>query len=112
SSGSRLLRGPPDVIFPNSLMSAPATNVRPPPMTTAALTAASLLISSIAAQIPSGTPGLRAFTGGLSMVMTATSLSLLTFTRLFIWHPNEALQLQLDLDFDISCAILFSEPCP
>jgi hypothetical protein len=32
------------------------------------------LISSIAAPIPSGTPGPSAFTGGLSMVMTATSL--------------------------------------
>src|SRR5208283_2302053 len=84
SSGSRLLRGPPEVILPNSLMSAPATKVRPPPITTAALTAASPFISSIAAKTPSGTPGLRALTGGLSMVMTATSLSLLILTSLFI----------------------------
>src|SRR5208283_1371135 len=84
SRGSRLLRGPPEVIFPNSLMSAPATKVRPPPITTDALTAGSPFISSIAAKTPSGTPGPRAFTGGLSMVMTATSLSLLTLTRLFI----------------------------
>src|SRR5208283_4071248 len=85
SSGSRLLRGAPEVILPNSLMSAPATNVRPAPITTAALTAASRLISSIAAQIPSGTPGPSAFTGGLSIVMTATSFSLPTFTRLLIF---------------------------
>src|SRR6266853_1030840 len=65
-------------------MSAPATNVRPAPITTAALTAGSLFTASIAVEIPSGTPGLRALTGGLSMVMTATSLSLLMLTRLVI----------------------------
>src|ERR1022692_4685842 len=84
SRGSRLLRGPPQGLLPNSLLSAPATKVRPPPITTAALTAGSPLISSIAARTPSATPGLRAFTGGLSMVMTETSLSLLILTRLFI----------------------------
>src|ERR1700691_3471728 len=65
-------------------MSAPATNVRPAPMTTAAFMEASRFSSSIAAPIPSGTPGLRAFTGGLSMVITAMSFSFLTFTRLLI----------------------------
>jgi hypothetical protein len=45
-------------------------------------------ISSIAAEIPSGTPGLSAFTGGLSMVMTATSFCAVTLTRLFIIAAN------------------------
>src|SRR5215469_7821608 len=34
--------------------------------------------------MPSGTPGLRAFTGGLLMVITAISPSLLTCTRLLV----------------------------
>src|SRR5208337_2989397 len=84
-NGSRVLRGDaPEVILPNSLMSAPATKVRPAPMTTAASTAESAFISSIAVPMASGTPGLRAFTGGLSMVMTATSFSLVLFTNWFI----------------------------
>jgi hypothetical protein len=32
-------------------------------------------MSSMDSEIPSGTPGLRAFTGGLLMVMTAIPLS-------------------------------------
>ncbi len=61
----------PEVILPNSLMSAPATKVRPPPMITAAFTASSFSICSMAPAMPSGTPGLSAFTGGLLMVITA-----------------------------------------
>src|ERR1700722_1505670 len=80
----------PDVIFPNSLMSAPATNERPPPIRTAAFAEESSLTSSIALAIPSGTPGLRAFAGGLSMVMMAVSLplSLLSRTRLLILNSD------------------------
>src|SRR5580692_4631455 len=74
-------RAPPDLILPNSLMSAPETNVRPPPMRTQACTASSLLISSIARAMPSGTPGLNAFTGGLLMVITAMPLSFVSCTR-------------------------------
>src|SRR5229473_1171429 len=38
----------------------------------------------MASEIPSGTPGLRAFTGGLLMVMTATSSCFVNCTRSFI----------------------------
>src|SRR5882757_6902788 len=86
-------------------MSAPATKVRPPPISTAALIAGLRFISSIAAPIPSGTPGLSAFTGGLSIVITATSFCLLILTRLFIGHPKEASQLLADT----FCEALFSE---
>src|SRR5580700_2069497 len=80
----------PEVIFSNSLISAPATNVRPLPISTAAFTDGSLLISSMALAIPSGTPGLSAFTGRLSMVMIAISLalSLLSRTRVLIVNSN------------------------
>src|ERR1700730_9865041 len=83
----------PEVILPNSLMSAPATKVRPPPIITADFTLSSLSIRSIASEIPSGTPGLNAFTGGLLIVMTAISLSLLNSTRSLIsdFSPNRTL---------------------
>ena len=57
---------------------APATKVRLPPMSTAALTLSSLSIFSIPSRIPSGTPGLRALTGGLLMVMMAMPLSMVS----------------------------------
>ena len=47
----------PEVILPNSLMSAPAMNVRPPPMSTAALTLSSLSICSIASRNAFGHAG-------------------------------------------------------
>src|SRR5262245_40014423 len=71
----------PDVILPNSLMSAPAMNVRPPPMRTTARTAGSAWAAWRPARMPSGTPGLRAFTGGLLIVRTATSPSVVRVTR-------------------------------
>src|SRR5262245_61454635 len=69
-----LLRWP-EVILPNSLMSAPAMNVRPPPIKTPPLIESSLMICSTAAAMPSGTPGLSALTGGLLTVMTPISPS-------------------------------------
>src|SRR5579871_167527 len=57
----------------NSLISAPAMKVRPPPITTTARTAASRSAASMARSMPSGTTGLNAFTGGLLMVTTITS---------------------------------------
>src|SRR5215831_10750176 len=60
----------------SSFMSAPATNVRPAPMITTADTDGSCSTLRIAAEIPSGTPGESAFTGGLSIVTTATPLVL------------------------------------
>src|SRR5262245_43344666 len=62
-------------------MSAPATNVRPPPIRMAARTVGSLSICSIASEIPSGTPGLSAFTGGFLIVIIAISLSRVSWTR-------------------------------
>jgi hypothetical protein len=46
--------------------------VRPAPINTMAATAGSAAALWMADRIPSGTPGLRAFTGGLEIVMTAT----------------------------------------
>src|SRR4029078_4574095 len=73
SSGCR--SGPPAAGFraasSSSLMSAPAMNVRPPPITTIARTDGSRSAVSRAVKMPSGTPGLSAFTGGLSRVITA-----------------------------------------
>src|SRR5205085_3968641 len=53
----------------------PAMNVEPAPMITIALMAESSQAALTAARIPSGTPGLSAFTGGLSIVITATSFA-------------------------------------
>src|SRR6185437_6037247 len=50
-------------------MSAPAIKLRPAPISTIALTAGSALPRSTAAVMPSGTPGDKALTGGLSIVM-------------------------------------------
>src|ERR1700735_4711 len=72
---------PEEVILPNSLMSAPATKVRPPPIRTAALTLSSSEMRSSASETPSGTPGLSALTGGLLMVMMAMSLSFVSCTK-------------------------------
>src|SRR4051812_11445169 len=74
----------PDVTLPNSLMSAPATKVLPPPMITAAPMESSRSIRSSAAAMPSGTPGLSAFTGGLLIVTTAISPCCVNCTRSFI----------------------------
>src|SRR3954469_4911875 len=71
----------PLVILPNSFMSAPATKVLPAPIITAAFTVGSLSICSIASEMPSGTPGLSAFTGGLLIIMIAMSLSFESWTR-------------------------------
>src|SRR5262249_49756991 len=76
-----------------------ATNVLPLPISTAALTLESLPICSIAAEIPSGTPGLRAFTGGVTKVMIAMSLSFVSWAKilqqeaLFRKIPRQILQL-------------------
>src|SRR5258705_3340527 len=51
-------------------MSAPAIKLRPAPISTIALTPGSALPRSTFSTMPSGTPGLSALTGGLSMVMT------------------------------------------
>jgi hypothetical protein len=75
------LRGLPDVTLPNSFMSAPATKVLPPPISTTALTLASLAIWSNASKMPSGTPGLRVFTAGLLIVMMAMSLCFVSCTK-------------------------------
>src|SRR5580704_5541966 len=74
----------PEVILPNSLISAPAMKVRPPPISTAALMVSSCAIRLSASEIPSGTPGLSALTGGLLMVMTAMSFSFVSCTRSFM----------------------------
>src|SRR6185312_5965842 len=55
----------------NSLMSAPATKVRPSPMMTMAVMAGLSWAAWRAAARPSGTPGLSALTGGLLMPITA-----------------------------------------
>src|ERR1700727_2963916 len=65
-------------------MSAPAMKVFPPPMMTMARAEGSFSAASNAATRPSGTPGLRAFTGGLLMVMTATPSCVVRFTRFSI----------------------------
>ncbi len=57
---------------PNSVMSAPAMNVRPSQITTTAM-APSLTALVIASKSPWRTRQLRALTGGLSMTMTEMS---------------------------------------
>ena len=59
-------------------------NVRPAPITTTARMSGSAAAASIAAAMPSGTPGLKAFTGGLSIVITPTSPWRVNFTSSFI----------------------------
>src|SRR6476620_5541475 len=56
----------------NTLMSAPAMNVVSAPIRTIASAAESWQARATASLMPSGTPALRAFTGGLSTVTTAT----------------------------------------
>src|SRR5712664_551106 len=62
----------PEVSSPNSLISAPATNVRPAPMNTTARILASFSICATAPAMPADTPELSALTDGLSIVTTAT----------------------------------------
>src|SRR5262245_22874298 len=69
-------------------MSAPAINVRPGPMMTTAAALASRSALSMAAEIPSGTPGERALTGGLSIVTTATPFVADTRTNSLICAPE------------------------
>src|SRR5262245_45006189 len=56
----------------NTLMSAPAMNVEPAPINTMASALASAFARAMASSMPVHTAGLKALTGGLSMVMTAT----------------------------------------
>src|SRR5437868_6759930 len=65
-------------------MSAPATKVRPAPIITAAFSESSAMSASMHSEMPFGTPGLNAFTGGLSIVMIAISPSRVSFTRSLI----------------------------
>src|SRR5436190_6772693 len=62
-------------------MSAPAMKVVPAPISTTARAEGSAAARVTAASMPSGTPGLRAFTGGLSTVITATSFWISYRTR-------------------------------
>jgi hypothetical protein len=57
--------------LPNSVMSAPATKVRPAPVRMIASTLASSRAITLS-MMPLRTPWRSAFTGGLSMVMMAT----------------------------------------
>ena len=66
--------------LPNSLMSAPATNVRPAQAITAASTAPSASIPFSASRRPARTAWESALTGGLSIVTTATPSSTSTRT--------------------------------
>jgi hypothetical protein len=59
--------------LPNSRMSAPAMKVRPADNRDGG-DPGSLAALAMDNRIPSGTPGLKAFTGGLEMVIHATSL--------------------------------------
>src|SRR5437667_12638676 len=72
SESSRVFR------MSKTLMSAPAMNVDPAPISTMASAEASAFARATASSIPSHTAGLNALTGGLSMVMTAT-LSLMSY---------------------------------
>ena len=56
-------------------------NVVPAPITTMAWTAGSFAAAWMESRIPSGTPGLSAFTGGLSIVTTAMSSTRVSLTR-------------------------------
>src|SRR5262245_56052672 len=71
----------PDVILPNSLMSAPPQKLRPAPARTTARPASSFRQASRLARRPAITSGLRALTGGLLIVMTPTSPSRRRVTR-------------------------------
>ena len=68
------------LILPNSLMSAPATNVRPAADQNGGFDAVVLCDLVQRLEMPSGTPGLKAFTGGLLMVIIATPLSFVSCT--------------------------------
>src|ERR1700730_3871817 len=83
SKGFRLSRQMifPEVRSPNSLISAPATKVRPAPMKTTALMVSSLSICATAAAMPAETAELSAFTGGLLMVTTAMPSTFASCTR-------------------------------
>src|SRR5262245_3565010 len=84
-------------------MSAPATKVRPAPMMTTAATVRSCSAWSMAAEIPSGTPGESALTGGLSIVTTFTPFVTDTRTISVMYMPQSggtaAARLQMDAAF-------------
>src|SRR6202162_1598731 len=74
----------PEVSSPNSLISAPAMNVRPAPINTTALTVSSFSICATAAAMPAETAALSAFTGGLFIVTTAIPSIFVSCTRSLI----------------------------
>src|SRR5215467_5664721 len=106
TAGSRFFS--PEVILPNSFISAPAMNVRPAPIRIMALIDSSAVAFSIHSRIPSGTPGLNAFTGGLSMVMVPISLSFVSDTNSFV-SDTESL-IKVPLQFQISNKSQISNP--
>ena len=69
--------------LPNSVMSAPATKVRPAQISTIAFAASSAMAALTPAWMPARSAWLSALTGGLSMVRTATAptRSLVTIWR-------------------------------
>ena len=78
--------------LPNMPMSAPAKAPTPPPRSTTAPNAPSAWASASACTIAPGMPTLIAFTGGLSMVITATAPSRSSLTpphascpSVFLW---------------------------
>src|SRR5260370_24439140 len=83
SKGFRLSRQMilPEVSSPNSLISAPATKVRPAPMSTTALSVSSFSIWATAVAMPAETAELSAFTGGLLIVTTAIPSIFVSCTR-------------------------------
>ena len=87
--------------LPNSVMSAPATNVRPAPVRMIASTPASSRAAMTQSLMPARTAWRSAFTGGLSMVMMATLPSRRMLTGLLKTLPRRFSLLIAGFDADV-----------
>src|SRR5260221_727077 len=102
SKGFRLSRQMifPEVSSPNSLISAPATKVRPATMSTTALSVSSFSICATAVAMPAETAELSAFTGGLLIVTTATPSIFVSCTRSLMHSVSLAHRTRISGEWD------------
>src|SRR5258706_1884471 len=103
----------PEASSPNSLISAPATNVRPAPINTTAWILGSFSICETTVAIPADTPELSALTGGLLIVTTAMPSTFVSCTSSLISSvsiaPHSRISGEWDASFPGNGAKLFND---
>src|SRR5258706_2561999 len=103
----------PEASSPNSLISAPATNLRPGPINTTAWILGSFSICETTVAIPADTPELSALTGGLLIVTTAMPSTFVSCTSSLISSvsiaPHSRISGEWDASFPGNGAKLFDD---